>query len=874
MVLSQRFSGQGLVLFGDIMSQVLRVTLSKKATVKLDYHFPGFSCVQVSRAHWKSSLPLEKQLGLFLVLGDGDQFMLTEFGPGSGTEGVKVLDTKSYNSFSLKLAVINENETTEVEHKEESSKDSDTQMNDLCVSVLCNGNNSVISEECANMKNITCIHSFRFDLDSSQHSFTLDSSFKETDTLFLSEAYLVPTNSGMNIQRKEVSLNLLKDDCEFTLARFHYPQNNQRTKLDLFLPSASFKVLQRPSVGDDLSVDHEMEKNNDSGSNNTGSSNVPALELKLLLHVVVSSQSFQKYFSNYFILYQNSSLHINFSDQIYQQLESLTFTGVYLMTSKEAKCDRAVLIVKFGKGAQMTLDDFRGDFLSHRINETLSGSFSLFLALFSKNAEMESFESGQVIAFLAYTANYKQHLKKSSASHSETVDICPSCANVDLMLRDFNKIRDKFRHDVAYMRENNLFGCDTLLIGDSILRSVEPSLLCENVYVQSLGGCTIEQLDYILSVLNLHKLKRLIVHIGVNNTHGYNNVCNVSEEAAKYRHLLETCKSRAPNAKIFLSGVVARFDKTYCTQWVTHLNRALLKIVEENPELTFINNFSVAYDMYGSKITSHLAHDNLHISSEGTLALLRNINYVTKISDQSSLQITQKPYVTAGVCPQNVGDTTPLVDQFPFKQTYFYQNGAASTATAEKSAAFNEQFSQSGKKKKKHLGTRESATSNGVNCSNRSSFSTFSALSSSVEDFLSGFEALEDDKKSASKAEVENPNSSVESESSKDAAGSYTSNKGENSICINPNETNESYSEKTVNTVSSKTFALSNAGVVETSISQDSILDASFSTACSVENSKVPKKSSLVLPNAVRKKMSEIGKSKWNCRQPHNDANG
>ena len=99
-------------------------------------------------------------------------------------------------------------------------------------------------------------------------------------------------------------------------------------------------------------------------------------------------------------------------------------------------------------------------------------------------------------------------------------------------------------------------GCSS--IGDSILRSVDPSLLLQTVYVQSLGGCTIEQLNYILGVLKMGNLKRLIIHIGVNNTHGFNNICNVSDEAAKYHQLLATCRRKAPNAKIFLSGIVAR----------------------------------------------------------------------------------------------------------------------------------------------------------------------------------------------------------------------------------------------------------------------------------------------------------------------------
>ena len=73
-----------------------------------------------------------------------------------------------------------------------------------------------------------------------------------------------------------------------------------------------------------------------------------------------------------------------------------------------------------------------------------------------------------------------------------------------------------------------------------------------------------------------------------------------------------------------------------------------MKITEQDPELTFINNFSVTYDQYGNKIGANLAHDNLHISYQGTTALLKSINYVTKISDQPLLQLDKQSY-TSGV---------------------------------------------------------------------------------------------------------------------------------------------------------------------------------------------------------------------------------
>lgn len=879
--------------------QVLRVTLNKKATVRLDFHFRGSSCVQISRAQWKSSAALEKQLGLFLVLENGaDQFMLTEIGPPHDREGVKELDIRSYNNFSLKLAVINENETTEVEHKEESCKDSESLTNDLHVNILCKGTNSVISQECPSAKHVTYIQSFKMNLTCSDQSFNLRNfSEEQNQFILLSEAYLVPPSSnGPETRCRQVFLNLFKDDAEFAIAKFLYPQNDQRTKLDIFLPRAAFMKLSQKQI---QQREDDWEKKDESSASNAANSNISLIEIKLLLHAVFPGPAeFTRCFSNYFILRQSMPLHINLSDRSYQQVDSITINRIFVSSEKQQMCNRSVVSVKFApKSPLMILDDVKGCFLTHRINETLSGpSFSLSICLHGEDDETSS-SADQVIGLLTYSANFKPCVLKSPSSQGVYTDV-----DVDYILNDFNRIRDKFRNDIVFMREKNLFECDTLLIGDSILRSVDPSLLLQSVYVQSLGGCTIEELKNILGVLKLANLKRLIVHIGVNNTHGYNNRCNVGDEAAKYHQLLATCRRKAPNAKIFLSGIVARFDKTYCAQWVTNLNRELIKIAEQDPELTFINNFSVTYDQFGNKIGANLAHDNLHISYQGTTALLKSINHVTKISDQPSLQFDQEPYTSSvqNECNQGdlIGDATPpLIDQLPFKQTYFYQNGAASTAVETSTCkVFNKTdagLQKATSKKKKRAAAAAAinlsldvARSGEMNESNRSSFSTFSALSSSVEDFLSGIEPLDDKGTesnvsetrnsflSMSKPTVDNEDqllgltSSTESDS-KDL-GPLSSTMTENNT--RSTTASEPPARRHMSSIgpllptgrnSSNQYALS---VKETnsSLGAHSITtsNTNLSTSCSVDNS---------IAAGVD---AAASKAKWNYRQPHNDSNG
>ena len=237
-----------------------------------------------------------------------------------------------------------------------------------------------------------------------------------------------------------------------------------------------------------------------------------------------------------------------------------------------------------------------------------------------------------------------------------------------------------------------------------------------------------------------------------------------------------------------------------------------------------------------------------------------------------------------------VGDTTPLVDQFPFKQTYFYQNGAASTAEKSTCEALNKadpNIQKTSKKKKRAVNNLTSDASRTINQSNRSSFSTFSALSSSVEDFLSGIEPLEDDKTPASKVfdtsnipksmpMVDNGDQVLELTSSTESEfkdiGPLTSTMAENSM--NFAEPAGKLNERSFIVPPTPTDVNSSnqseVGVNETNESLSEILDTSFSAACSLESS------TMFVPKAVKKRIGSVdaSKGKWNYRQAHNDSNG
>ena len=297
------------------------------------------------------------------------------------------------------------------------------------------------------------------------------------------------------------------------------------------------------------------------------------------------------------------------------------------------------------------------DFMS-QVNLTLDCEFSLSL-----DSDSEYMKDVWISVLVAFAP-----LQLSSASGSIQEYKCKTCSQVDEVLDSFQKIRQKFLDPVIDMRSSSFYGCTTLLIGDSILRYVDPSILTSDVYVQSLGGCRIEELERILKCLALDKLKRIILHIGVNNTHDVN--FQATKEAAKYRSLMNTCRTLSPNAKLFLSGICPRSDKTYVQQYVSKLNIEIQQLATEFSAVFIDNESCMKND--GDVVRCCLDNDQLHISRKGTHILLNNIHATIPILT-TALKVTlldkpvpmkKKPQHKDLLDSQSDSDDTALPTQF------------------------------------------------------------------------------------------------------------------------------------------------------------------------------------------------------------------
>ena len=680
------------------MSRVLTVTPLKRNTVNLKFHFPGFGGAQLTRC--SLSIPVEAviqnlEFGLYLVLETGETCMLQKFGENCLST---VLGISCHGNFSLKLSIIDRLDRNDVEHDNDSNKDQiDNFVGQVTLSVLCHGIDNLPRNVISDCKKFSVIQACKATLNSDFNSLVFDSKLSNCQVVLDKISH-----GSQNNSRRFHGLLFLTfpaDNEKFCVAEFS--SDNICSDVGLNVPKgASFEFsLSEVEVfknSNGLGNHYDSESNEACEQAAKSGSVLTEIEIKVLIHATKLENVSQTSFERYLILNNGETSTVDFSAESVQSVKILKLAAQIpkeISDNQQSCVLKAIVNGRF----EISLIELKTSQPFSVINETLFSPFGL---------RLESESPSKAVVFYEVEFPKKQE--------AENYNSCVTCKDVDKLFSTFIKIRDKFSADVAYMRENALFGCDTLVIGDSILRYVDPSILNGNVYVQSLGGCTIEQLDYIISVLSLEQLKRLIIHIGVNNTHGCNNMCNVSEQAEKYRALVEKCKKRAPNAKLYLSAIVARFDKTYCNQWVSNLNSEICNLCQKDSLLTFISNKSVAYDKWGNKIGANFTYDNLHISEKGTRQLLCSINMITKISDylpEESESSANESFVTAAN-DSMVSSGSHVESGSGFQQTYFYQIGdkkPGDNPTTSTPAGHNQQKKKKNKqnKQKTRLGWGE-----------------------------------------------------------------------------------------------------------------------------------------------------------------------
>lgn len=164
---------------------------------------------------------------------------------------------------------------------------------------------------------------------------------------------------------------------------------------------------------------------------------------------------------------------------------------------------------------------------------------------------------------------------------------------------------------------------ESLIIGDSIIKGINPNGLV-NTDVECLTGGTIAKIkDHLHDKKDIQNLQTMIIHVGTNDCTTDNDV----DDAVKsYGDMLESITKKAPGVEIFISTVCPRADEDGKHQGrVDKLNSNLktlghnhgCKIIDNDRNFKLSNQEPDEGSLNGSK---------LHLNDHGTRKLLNNFH--------------------------------------------------------------------------------------------------------------------------------------------------------------------------------------------------------------------------------------------------------
>ena len=156
----------------------------------------------------------------------------------------------------------------------------------------------------------------------------------------------------------------------------------------------------------------------------------------------------------------------------------------------------------------------------------------------------------------------------------------------------------------------------TLIIGDSIIKGINPKGLKNNVHCSGISGATVETVHEQIALYDLRNFSTIIVYVGGNNVSNGSNIEYVEE---KYDQLLQYIKTANSALNIILCTVAPRKD---CL--VTELNEIIRSLSEEHgTKLVEMENYFCDSD--GNPVFRYYGRDKIHLSLSGIRRLLDSI---------------------------------------------------------------------------------------------------------------------------------------------------------------------------------------------------------------------------------------------------------
>ena len=169
--------------------------------------------------------------------------------------------------------------------------------------------------------------------------------------------------------------------------------------------------------------------------------------------------------------------------------------------------------------------------------------------------------------------------------------------------------------------DNGNNNIDVLIIGDSIVKHVNPAKVHPGAVVECMLGARYDHIFSRLFQLSLsHNIKKAIIHVGTN----YIPSLKSHQLADELNEFLVAVNSLHTDCELISSAVLPKYSDAYLPG-IKLLNGRVERCCEENG-IGFINNanFGLARKGNGNKV--FICKDSVHPSYKGVAALERNMS--------------------------------------------------------------------------------------------------------------------------------------------------------------------------------------------------------------------------------------------------------
>ena len=164
-----------------------------------------------------------------------------------------------------------------------------------------------------------------------------------------------------------------------------------------------------------------------------------------------------------------------------------------------------------------------------------------------------------------------------------------------------------------------------LLIGDSLISSVNPKGLRKNIIKNGISGANIEKITTQMKVYDISKFSHVIMYVGGNDASSGTDIEYFEE---MYDRLIQHIKEASCHCKIILCNSCPRGDTS-----TTELND-IIQTLAEHHGTSLIDQDKAFHDRHGNLIHGYYDTDRIHLSSSGVKRLLGTINKdVTIVND-------------------------------------------------------------------------------------------------------------------------------------------------------------------------------------------------------------------------------------------------